>query len=62
MCQHCRRTQASWLDTYRDEALCGNCVPDRDTPYGMAFVTVLLRADAQRLSDNDRNDQERRSA
>jgi hypothetical protein len=49
-CQRCHRGAASWLDTNRDEAVCNDCCPDRSEPYGMAFVAVLSRADAERLA------------
>jgi hypothetical protein len=52
-CQRCGREPASWLDTYRDEAVCEGCCPDREEPYGMQFVTILVRADAQRLAGDD---------
>ena len=51
MCQRCRHATAGWLDTYRDQAVCDRCA-NRDSDYGQAFVTVLTRADTQRLTDN----------
>jgi hypothetical protein len=49
-CQRCGRAPAAWLDTYADVAVCEGCCPDRREPYGMQFVCVLLRADAERLA------------
>lgn len=51
-CQRCHREAAAWLDTYQDLALCDGCA-DRSDAYGMAFVTVLTRADAQRKSESE---------
>jgi hypothetical protein len=48
MCERCRTEPASWHDDYADLAVCNTCCPDRDGTYGMAFVSVLTRADAQR--------------
>jgi hypothetical protein len=41
------------LDEYADRAVCNACCPDREGPYGMAFVRVLTQADARRLADRD---------
>jgi hypothetical protein len=54
LCQRCGRVDASWLDEYLDQAVCNTCCPDRTDPYGMSFVRPLVRADAIRLSTQDR--------
>ena len=59
MCQRCGHEPACWHDEYADLAVCNTCCPDREGAYGMAFVSVLTRADAQRLTRHTNDQPER---
>jgi hypothetical protein len=60
VCQRCRLASASWLDEYTDLAVCNRCCPSREQAYGMAFVRPLTHADAVRLSEREKEDQQGR--